>query len=149
MFFGLNSYTLPPRNIKNHSSSHQLDATRFGSPHLHKHFLTWFGGHGRNRTTKFAQNIFRVFGLSPGRTPDNPINVWGQNFLKPPIFVGPLNIGGRARWPSGQNFAQKMCPRWILSEQNLEIFAGGQISNLSKNCQLRWGQMDIWTIFDL
>ena len=45
------------------------------------------------------------------------------------------------------NFYQKKCLCRILSGQNLEIFAEGQIFGPSKNCQLQRGQMDIRTIF--
>ena len=48
------------------------------------------------------------------------------------------------------NFFQKKCLcRRILSGQNLEIFAEGQIFSPSENCQLHRGQMDIRTIFDI
>ena len=46
------------------------------------------------------------------------------------------------------NFCQKECLCRILSGQNLENFAEGQIFGPSKSCQLERGQMDIRTIFN-
>ena len=47
------------------------------------------------------------------------------------VVSGPQNIGGRARWPSGQ------------------IFAEGQIFGPSENFQIEWSQMDIQTIINI
>jgi hypothetical protein len=45
------------------------------------------------------------------------------------------------------NFCQKKCVCRILSGQNLENFAQGQIFCPVENCQLQRGRMDIRTIF--
>ena len=47
------------------------------------------------------------------------------------------------------NFCQKKCLCRILSRQNFENFAEGQIFGPSENCQLQRGQKDIRTIFDI
>ena len=59
MFIELNLYTLSARNRERSTLSHRVDATKFKVRRLHNNFLTWFGGHGKNRTK--LQLVFIVY----------------------------------------------------------------------------------------